>query len=44
MVGDTRLVEKPYGRLLWRGLPPFSRTRDPAQVLAFYTNRQLKTS
>lgn len=27
MVGDTRLVDKSYGRLLWRGLPPFVRTR-----------------
>lgn len=35
MVGDTRLVEKPYGRLLWRGLPPFSRTRDAVSALDF---------
>ncbi|HUH39411.1 MAG TPA: ATP-dependent DNA helicase, partial [Castellaniella sp.] len=28
MVGDGRLVEKPYGKRLWRGLPPFARTRD----------------
>ena len=27
MVGDTRLVDKPYGKQLWRGLPPFARTR-----------------
>ena len=27
VVGDRRLVEKPYGKLLWRGLPPFRRTR-----------------
>lgn len=44
MVGDTRLVDKPYGRLLWRGLPPFARTRDPAQAVAFYESRTLKTS
>src|SRR5690554_6005868 len=44
MVGDTRLVDKPYGRLLWRGLPPFARTRDPAQAAAFYEGRNLKTS
>ena len=24
MVGDGRLVEKPYGKRLWRGLPPFA--------------------
>jgi len=35
MVGDTRLVDKPYGKRLWRGLPPFSRTREFEEVLAF---------
>lgn len=45
MVGDTRIVDKPYGRLLWRGLPAFTRTRDPAQAVAFYESRKgLKTS
>ena len=36
MVADTRLVDKPYGKRLWRGLPPFARTRDPAQAVAFF--------
>ena len=40
MVGDARLVEKPYGKRLWRGLPPFSRTRDINEVLAFYERRE----
>jgi len=40
VVGDTRMVEKPYGKLLWRGLPPFARTREPAQALAFIKARQ----
>lgn len=35
VVGDTRLVDKPYGRVLWRGLPPFSRTRHLEQALDF---------
>lgn len=39
VVGDTRLVEKPYGRLLWRGLPPFARTRDAAAAAAFMEGR-----
>ncbi|TAM90724.1 MAG: ATP-dependent DNA helicase [Candidimonas sp.] len=39
VVGDGRLVDKPYGKLLWRGLPPFARTRDAARVLAFLTQR-----
>lgn len=36
MVADTRLVDKPYGKRLWRGLPPFARTRDPRQAVAFF--------
>lgn len=40
MVGDARLVEKPYGKRLWRGLPPFSRTRELDEVLAFYERKQ----
>ncbi|MDX3905297.1 MAG: ATP-dependent DNA helicase [Pigmentiphaga sp.] len=39
MVGDRRLVEKPYGKLLWRGLPPFTRTRNAEDVEAFYAAR-----
>ena len=40
MVGDTRMIDKPYGRLLWRGLPPFARTREESSVLQFYRQRQ----
>ena len=39
-VGDSRIVDKPYGKLLWRGLPPFARTRDVAQVLGFFNRKQ----
>lgn len=39
MVGDGRLVEKPYGKRLWRGLPPFARTREIEEVLAFYRRK-----
>jgi len=35
MVGDRRMVEKPYGKLLWRGLPPFARTREAQKALEF---------
>ncbi|WP_242444504.1 ATP-dependent DNA helicase [Advenella sp. S44] len=35
VVGDRRLVEKPYGKLLWRGLPPFRRTRKLEEAAAF---------
>jgi ATP-dependent DNA helicase DinG len=37
MVGDTRLVDKPYGKQLWRGLPPFARTRDLEEAVQFFT-------
>lgn len=40
MVADTRIVDKPYGKLLWRGLPPFSRTREVSQVVKFFKARQ----
>lgn len=40
MVGDRRLVDKPYGKVLWRGLPPFARTRDLNHVLAFMQAHQ----
>ncbi|MCC2596462.1 ATP-dependent DNA helicase [Pusillimonas sp. MFBS29] len=39
MVGDTRMIDKPYGRLLWRGLPPFARTRESGQAVEFLVNR-----
>jgi len=39
MVGDVRLVEKGYGKRLWRGLPPFARTRDAAEALNFMAQR-----
>lgn len=40
MVGDSRIVDKPYGKLLWRGLPPFARTRELGQVLEFFNKKQ----
>ncbi|NYT86561.1 ATP-dependent DNA helicase [Pollutimonas harenae] len=40
MVGDTRMIDKPYGRLLWRGLPPFARTREPGQAVEFLLRKQ----
>ena len=40
MVGDTRLVDKPYGKPLWRGLPPFARTRNEEEAVAFLVSRR----
>lgn len=35
MICDGRLVSRQYGRRVWQSLPPFSRTRDSGQALAF---------
>jgi ATP-dependent DNA helicase DinG len=40
VICDPRLVEKPYGRRIWRALPPFRRTRLLADVEAFFGARQ----
>ncbi|MGA7777986.1 MAG: ATP-dependent DNA helicase [Paraburkholderia sp.] len=39
MIGDTRLVEKPYGRRIWQSLPPFKRTREIDVVREFFEER-----
>ena len=36
MICDPRLTDKPYGRRIWRSLPPMRRTRDLADVEAFF--------
>jgi ATP-dependent DNA helicase DinG len=40
LVGDRRLVDKPYGKLLWQGLPAFKRTRERDDAIAFITDRR----
>ena len=37
MICDPRLVEKSYGKLLWRSLPPMRRTRKLSDAVAFFT-------
>jgi ATP-dependent DNA helicase DinG len=37
MICDPRLISKSYGRKIWQSLPPFKRTRDLAEVEAFFT-------
>ncbi|MDR2092175.1 MAG: ATP-dependent DNA helicase [Azoarcus sp.] len=32
---DPRMVGKPYGKAVWRSLPPMRRTRDPEAAVAF---------
>ena len=36
MICDPRLISKPYGRRIWQSLPPFKRTRNLAEVEAFF--------
>jgi ATP-dependent DNA helicase DinG len=36
MICDARLVEKSYGKRLWRSLPPMRRTRELDDVLDFF--------
>lgn len=35
MIGDTRLIDKPYGRRIWQSLPPMRRSRLESDVLEF---------
>ena len=39
MVCDPRMVDKPYGRRIWQSLPPMRRTREIADVEAFFENQ-----
>ncbi|MFM9836215.1 MAG: ATP-dependent DNA helicase [Methylophilaceae bacterium] len=36
MICDPRLITKPYGRRIWQSLPPFRRTKELADVEAFF--------
>ena len=36
-------VDKPYGKTLWRSLPPMKRTREIADVQAFFGVRSQET-
>jgi ATP-dependent DNA helicase DinG len=40
MIADTRLVEKQYGKMIWRSLPPMFRSRELANVQKFYALKQ----
>ncbi len=43
MICDPRLVDKSYGRTIWRSLPPMQRTRELADVVAFFHRCQVPT-
>ena len=36
MVCDPRMISKPYGRKIWQSLPPMRRTREIAEIEAFF--------
>ena len=37
MICDPRLISKPYGKRIWRSLPPMKRTRELDDVIAFFS-------
>ncbi len=37
MICDPRLISKHYGKRIWQSLPPFKRTRDAGEAVAFFT-------
>ena len=39
MICDPRMLTKPYGKRVWRSLPPMKRTRELAEVVAFFGER-----
>ena len=41
VICDPRLVDKPYGRRIWRALPPFRRTRNIEDVEGFFGVKRL---
>jgi ATP-dependent DNA helicase DinG len=36
VICDPRLITKPYGKRIWQSLPPFKRTKELADVQAFF--------
>lgn len=41
MIGDSRLVDKPYGKRIWQSLPPMKRTREEAEAVAFFDKEKI---
>jgi ATP-dependent DNA helicase DinG len=35
VICDMRIINKPYGKKIWKSLPPFKRTRDENEVIDF---------
>jgi ATP-dependent DNA helicase DinG len=43
VICDPRLITKPYGKRIWQSLPPFKRTKDLADVEAFFAEETSET-
>ncbi len=43
MICDPRLVDKPYGKRIWRSLPAMARTRKREEAVAFFAPAQTET-
>jgi ATP-dependent DNA helicase DinG len=41
MICDPRLISKHYGKRIWQSLPPFKRTRDEAEAVAFFKHETI---
>jgi ATP-dependent DNA helicase DinG len=39
MLCDPRVISKPYGKRIWQSLPSFKRTREQADVIEFFKNK-----
>jgi ATP-dependent DNA helicase DinG len=44
MLCDPRIVDKPYGKRIWQSLPPMKRTRELADVIAFFAQAPTTTA
>ena len=44
MICDPRLLGKPYGKRIWQSLPPMRRTREIAEVEAFFNDTLAQTA
>jgi ATP-dependent DNA helicase DinG len=43
MLCDPRVISKPYGKRIWQSLPSFKRTREQAEVIAFFRDKDAGT-
>jgi ATP-dependent DNA helicase DinG len=44
MICDPRLIAKPYGKRVWRSLPPMRRTRELDEVLGFFEHEGARSA